>query len=108
MQTRAHILVVEDDLGVAQGLISGLHEAGFDTSYAGAGDSALERILEESFDLVLLDLMLPARSGIEVLEAVRTRVSVPVIVVSARTELLANSRHVTVDGAVEALTVFRK
>ncbi|MEO1232681.1 MAG: response regulator transcription factor [Myxococcota bacterium] len=84
-----HILIVEDDIGVAQGLIRGLHDAGFETSYARAGDDGLKRILSEPFDLVLLDLMLPGRSGLEVLEAVGTRVSVPVVVLSARTELPA-------------------
>lgn len=83
------ILIVEDDLGVAQGLIRGLQREGFETSLASAGDEGLERILSESFDLVLLDLMLPERSGFEVLDAVRTRVSVPIIVVSARTDLPA-------------------
>lgn len=87
MKKQPHVLIVEDDLGVAQGMIRGLHEAGFETSYAGAGDVGLERILGEPFDLVLLDLMLPGRHGLEVLEAVRTRVSVPIVVVSARTEL---------------------
>jgi DNA-binding response OmpR family regulator len=54
-----------------------------------AGDQGLERILKEQFDLVLLDLMLPERTGFEVLEAIRTRVSVPVIVLSALTDLPA-------------------
>ncbi|MFN3199494.1 MAG: response regulator transcription factor [Bradymonadia bacterium] len=87
MSESPHILIVEDDLGVVQGLVRGLQHAGFETSLAMAGDEALGRILSESFDLVLLDLMLPERDGFEVLEAVRTRVSVPIIVVSARTEL---------------------
>jgi two-component system OmpR family response regulator len=54
-----------------------------------AGDEGLERILNEPFDLVLLDLMLPGRSGFEVLDAIRTRVTVPVIVLSALTDLSA-------------------
>ncbi len=51
------------------------------------GDEGLERILADAFDLVLLDLMLPERSGFEILDAVRTRTSVPILVVSARTDL---------------------
>ncbi len=89
MSKRPHILIVEDDLGVVRGLVSGLQRAGFETSLAMAGDEGLQRILSEPFDLILLDLMLPGRSGFEVLDAVRTRVSVPIIVVSARTDLPA-------------------
>jgi DNA-binding response OmpR family regulator len=87
MNDKPHILVVEDNLSVVEGLIRGLHRAGFRTSLAMSGEEGLARILAESFDLVLLDLMLPERSGIEILEVVRTRTSVPIVVVSARTDL---------------------
>jgi DNA-binding response OmpR family regulator len=87
MSDLPRILIVEDDPGVVQGLIRGLERAGFTTSLAMRGDEGLDRILQEPFDLVLLDLMLPGRTGLEVLDVVRTRVSVPIIVVSARTDL---------------------
>lgn len=87
LPSRPHILIVEDDLHVAQGLLGGLRDAGFETSLSMAGNEALERLLLETFDLVLLDLMLPGRSGFDILESVRNRVSVPIIVLSARTEL---------------------
>ncbi len=89
MGTPPRILIVEDDLNVVQGLVGGLRRAGFEPSLAMAGDEGLERILKESFDLVLLDLMLPKLTGFEVLETVRTRVSVPIVVLSARTDLPA-------------------
>ncbi|MEQ9072875.1 MAG: response regulator transcription factor [Sandaracinaceae bacterium] len=82
-----HILIVEDDSGVAQGLVRGLKQAGFRTSLEMSGDRGLERILTGEFDLVLLDLMLPKRTGFEVLDAMRARASVPVIVLSALTDL---------------------
>jgi two-component system OmpR family response regulator len=82
-----HILIVEDDSGVAQGLVRGLKQAGFQTSLAVSGSRGLEQILAGDFDLVLLDLMLPERTGFEVLDAMRTRVSLPVIVLSALTDL---------------------
>lgn len=84
-----HILIVEDDVGLVSGLVRGLERAGFSTTVAMKGDEALERITRDDFDLVLLDLMLPERSGFEVLEAVQSRVSMPIIVLSARTELAA-------------------
>jgi DNA-binding response OmpR family regulator len=88
-ELRPHILIVEDDLSVVQGLVRGLHKAGFATSLAMDGEAGLTRILAERFDLVLLDLMLPARSGVEVLEAVSSRTSVPIIVLTAHTDLPA-------------------
>jgi len=84
-----HILIVEDDVGVVQGLVRGLTRSGFGVSLAMSGDDGLERILKERFDLVLLDLMLPERTGFEILEAIQSRVSIPVIVLSALTDLPA-------------------
>lgn len=97
---RAHILIVEDDVGVVSGLVRGLERAGFSTTVVMKGEEAIERITRDSFDLVLLDLMLPERSGFEVLASVRSRVSVPVIVLSARTELDARLKSFA-SGAVD-------
>ena len=85
----ARILVVEDDLHVVQGLVAGLTRRGFDVSVAMDGEEGAQRILNEAFDLVVLDLMLPERSGFEILELARGRRSTPVVVLSARTELQA-------------------
>ena len=87
MHEQPQILVIEDDAGVAQGLVNGLRRAGFRTSLAVNGDQGLHSILAEPFDLVLLDLMLPRRTGFEVLEAINHRVSVPTIVLSALNDL---------------------
>ncbi|MEM9194672.1 MAG: response regulator transcription factor [Myxococcota bacterium] len=100
MPEAAHILIVEDDAGVVEGLVRGLRRAGFETSLAMTGDEGLERILKERFDLILLDLMLPGQTGFEILKAIRTRVSVPVIVLSARTDLHARVESFEV-GAVD-------
>jgi two-component system OmpR family response regulator len=89
MPFEPRILVVEDDLHVVQGLISGLRRAGFDVTVAMDGGQAADHVLAGAFDLVVLDLMLPTRTGFEVLEAMSGRVSTPVIVLSARTELTA-------------------
>lgn len=90
--SRPHILIIEDDLNVVQGLVRGLRKAGFVTSLAMDGAAGLARILGEPFDLVLLDVMLPERSGFEILEAVSTRTSVPIIVLTARTDLSVRLR----------------
>ena len=68
MEEQPRILIVEDDAGVAQGLVNGLKQAGFRTGLAVNGEQGLQSILTEQFDLVLLDLMLPKRTGFEVLK----------------------------------------
>ena len=100
MDDTPHILIVEDDAGVAQGLVHGLRQAGFRTTLAVNGEQGLQLVLADSFDLVLLDLMLPGRTGFEVLEAMCTRVSVPTIVLSALSDLparLKSFEHGAVD-----------
>ncbi|MFT5684395.1 MAG: two-component system OmpR family response regulator [Myxococcota bacterium] len=86
---KPHVLVVEDDLKIVQSLVGGLHRAGFQVTVAMAGNEAVQLILTGGFDVILLDLMLPERSGFEIMEAMSGRVSTPVIVLSARTELEA-------------------
>ncbi len=100
MGDRPSILVVEDDLHAVQGLLSGLRRHGFDVEVAMDGADASERALDERWDLVVLDLMLPGKSGFEVLEAMSGRVSTPVLVLSARTELEARLRSFRL-GAVD-------
>ncbi|MFN3199560.1 MAG: response regulator transcription factor [Bradymonadia bacterium] len=81
------ILVVEDDQRAVSVLVSGLSRAGFEVVVAMDGARGGELAVSEHFDLVVLDLMLPEKSGLEVLQAMLGRVSTPVIVLSARTEL---------------------
>lgn len=83
----ARLLVVEDDPSIASGLVSGLRAAGFDVSLEGGVARAMEVVAREPVDLVVLDLNLPDGSGFEALESWRFRKSLPVIVLTARTEL---------------------
>ncbi|MCB9762756.1 MAG: response regulator transcription factor [Alphaproteobacteria bacterium] len=84
---KPHILVVEDDVGLAASLVKGLKAAGFRVTLANRGDTAAEAFERDPPDLVVLDLMLPGRSGVSLLEAWRGTSSVPVIVLTARREL---------------------
>lgn len=82
------ILVVEDEIKIADFVMSGLHSAGFEAEHVVDGLSGLNSILEERHDLVVLDIMLPKMSGIEVLQQVRERhVQTPIIILSAKSEL---------------------
>ena len=79
------ILVVEDDEAIAAGLALNLKLAGHATSIARDGDDAVAQATEQDFELVLLDINLPKKNGLEVLSALRAADNiVPVIVVSAR------------------------
>lgn len=79
------MLVTEDDPKVAGALRSGLVAEGFDAVVARTGEDGYFRATTESFDIILLDLALPGRSGLEVLSALRARgLSVPVLVLTAR------------------------
>jgi two-component system, OmpR family, alkaline phosphatase synthesis response regulator PhoP len=79
------ILIVEDDEAIATGLSLNLRLAGHVATIAGDGDAAMEALGDKEFDLVLLDINLPRRNGLEVLGAMRDADNiVPVIVLSAR------------------------
>lgn len=79
------VMVVEDDPAISEGLALNLRLQGYRATVAADGESAVLRIESERPDLVLLDISLPKRSGISVLETVRGNGDqVPVIVLSAR------------------------
>jgi DNA-binding response OmpR family regulator len=79
------ILIVEDDDAIATGLALNLKLAGRNTSIARDGDDAIKQAQTEDFALVLLDINLPKKNGLEVLSTLRSTDNiVPVIVLSAR------------------------
>jgi two-component system, OmpR family, response regulator len=82
------ILVIEDEPGIVDFLERGLSAQGFEVISALDGDSGLKRALTEDIDLVVLDMLLPGRSGLEVLERLReVKPAVPVIVLTALGEV---------------------
>ncbi len=79
------VLIVEDDAAIAEGLALNLRLAGFRPEVAHDGEVAAERIRERVPDLVLLDISLPRKNGLELLGELRAAgLMVPVIVLSAR------------------------
>jgi DNA-binding response OmpR family regulator len=82
------ILVVEDERKIANFIQKGLKEFGFAVENVGRGDEALEIILDNPFDAVVLDIMLPGRDGLSVLRALRERSNaVPVLILTARGQI---------------------
>jgi DNA-binding response OmpR family regulator len=84
MDTRC-ILVVEDDSAIRQGIVDALKFAGYDVLQAANGNDGMAQGLRATIDLLVLDLILPGRSGFDILKAVRTaRPTLPVIILTAR------------------------
>jgi DNA-binding response OmpR family regulator len=82
------VLVVEDELKVANALREGLEGERYDVVVERTGEGAFFRINTETFDVILLDLGLPGRDGLEILKAVRQRgLRTPVLVLTARDAL---------------------
>ena len=82
----ARILLVDDEQPIQTLLSYPLRKEGYDVVQAADGQQALERFEEESFDLVILDLMLPRLDGLEVCRRLRSRSSVPIIMLTAKSE----------------------
>jgi len=87
MATQApRILLVDDEQSLQTLLAFPLRKEGYEVVSALDGQEALDRLRETNFDLVVLDLMLPKVDGFEVCRQVRARSSVPIIMLTARTE----------------------
>jgi two-component system response regulator MtrA len=83
---RGRVLVVDDDTALAEMLGIVLRGEGFDTSFCGDGGQALEAFRASRPDLVLLDVMLPGRDGIEVCRQIRAESGVPIVMLTAKTD----------------------
>jgi DNA-binding response OmpR family regulator len=82
------ILVIEDEPGIVDFLERGLRSHGFVVESAADGVRGSERAINEQFDLVVLDMMLPLRSGLEVLGDIRAvHPALPVVILTARAEV---------------------
>jgi two-component system response regulator RegX3 len=80
----AHILLVEDERPLREALADALAAEGFTVEQTGTGAAGLAAFRARTPDLVLLDLMLPEMSGVEVCRAIRTNSNVPIIMVTAK------------------------
>jgi len=78
------ILLVEDDARLAKMVADYLSEAGFRVTHAPTGAEAENRLRRESFDALVLDLMLPDTDGLDVCRRIRAESSIPVLMLTAR------------------------
>jgi len=83
-EPRGRVLVVDDDASLAEMLSIVLRQEGFDSRIVGRGDIALESFKDYKPDLVLLDLMLPGKDGIDVCKEIRAESGVPIVMLTAK------------------------
>jgi len=84
--TMAEILIIEDEVQIAEVIAAYLNRNGHTTRMEHSGLSGQKAFEEDHFDLVLLDLMLPDRSGEEICRFIRSRSRIPVIMVTAKAD----------------------
>ena len=78
-------LIVEDDATISQFVARGLREAGFAVDVAADGEEGLERARQQVYDVAIIDLMLPRRDGLSVIDEMRRHgIGTPVLILSAR------------------------
>jgi len=85
MSSKRKILIVEDHFALRRALEIALQKRKYGTVFASDGDTALQAVIEHVPDLVLLDIMLPGKSGFEVCQQIRKRnIAVPILVLTAK------------------------
>ncbi|PKH43385.1 MtrAB system response regulator MtrA [Nocardioides alpinus] len=84
VEPRGSVLVVDDDASLAEMLSIVLRQEGFDSRIVGRGDVALDAFRDYKPDLVLLDLMLPGKDGIDVCKEIRAESGVPIVMLTAK------------------------
>src|SRR5688500_7248179 len=81
------VLTVEDDAAIRRGIVDALTFVGYRVLQAANGDDGMRMAVQQQYDLLLLDLVLPGKQGMEILREVRqTRPTLPIIILTARGE----------------------
>ncbi|MBE6606476.1 MAG: response regulator transcription factor [Ruminococcaceae bacterium] len=85
-EKKKRILIVEDEKNIAYTLAYNIMQAGYSCDIASDGEEGLNKALTDTYDLILLDLMLPKMDGFTVCKNVRQKLSTPIIILTARVE----------------------
>src|SRR6201987_412258 len=78
------VLVVDDELSVRESVGYALEQEGFDVTLAANGEEAEGQISDDHFDLLILDIMMPGKSGLDICREVRAHSPVPIILLTAK------------------------
>jgi DNA-binding response OmpR family regulator len=81
---QSHILLVEDDLSIQEMVENYLTKEGFIVVTASDGEAGVNMFMNGSFDLVILDIMMPKMDGLEVVKSIREKSSIPILMMSAK------------------------
>jgi two-component system, OmpR family, response regulator len=82
---RMRLLLIEDDVKIASFIMKGFEAAGFAVDHAADGDTGLDLGLNDAYDVIIVDLMLPKRDGLSVIRQLRReKIMTPVIILSAK------------------------
>jgi len=103
MEERKKVLIIEDDQEISQLLNVILSKLGIDSVLAYSGTEGLLQLQSHTYDLILLDLMLPGKSGEDVIQQIRKDRTVPIIVISAKMDI-ENKVQVLKMGADDYIT----
>lgn len=87
VENKGYLLLVEDESNFARYLQLELTNEGYEIDVAYDGPDGLQMALEHQYDLILLDVMIPGLSGVEVCRRIRESKSVPIIIITARNEV---------------------
>jgi len=87
-----NVLIIEDDISIAEIERDFLEIEGFKVQIAADGISGLSLALSNKFDLIILDLMLPGISGYELCKSIREKIDIPIIMVTAKSEIVDTVR----------------
>lgn len=79
-----HILLVEDDISIQEMVETYLTKEGFQITIASDGEEGVTKFLKGSFDLIILDIMMPKLDGLEVVRIIREKSAVPILMMSAK------------------------
>ncbi|HEX5862402.1 MAG TPA: MtrAB system response regulator MtrA [Nocardioides sp.] len=88
LATRGRVLVVDDDASLAEMLTIVLRQEGFESRMCTRGNEAMDQFREFRPDLVLLDLMLPGKDGIDVCKEIRSESGVPIVMLTAKSDTI--------------------
>ena len=80
----SHILIIDDDIELTDLLVQYLEPEGFDIVCVHDGENGVKKALNQPFDAIILDVMLPKLNGFEVLKAIREHLDTPVLMLTAR------------------------
>jgi two-component system response regulator ResD len=86
METEAHILVVDDEERIRRLVRMYLEKEGYTLDEAADGDQGLQMANETDYDVILLDVMMPGKDGIEVCQEIRKEKGTPIIMLTAKGE----------------------